>query len=133
MEVVTAAEMRAVDREAIEVLGIPGPVLMENAGRSVVEHLRRRFHDLVTRQVVVLCGKGNNGGDGFVISRWLCGMGVPTKTILLGDKEDVKGDAKLNLDILSGLGIVVECAPEEEVFRRFAELPGETDVPTVNH
>ncbi len=128
MEVVTAAEMRAIDREAIEVLGIPGPVLMENAGRSVVEHLKRRFDDLETRQVVILCGKGNNGGDGFVVSRWLNGMGVPTKTILLGSKDEVKGDAKLNLEILSGLGIPVDTAPDQAVFRRFADVLFSCDI-----
>jgi len=128
MEVATAAEMRAIDREAIEVLGIPGPVLMENAGRSVVEHLKRRFDDLGTRQVVILCGKGNNGGDGFVVSRRLNGMGVPTKTILLGSTDDVKGDAKLNLDVLSGLGVPVDTAAEEEVFRRFADVLFSCDI-----
>ncbi len=128
MEIVTASEMRAIDRETIDVLGIPGPVLMENAGRSVVQHLRRRFGGLETKQIVILCGKGNNGGDGFVASRWLNGMGVPTRTILLGDPDDIKGDAKLNLDILLRLGIPVDSAPDSESFQRFADLLFSCDI-----
>ena len=128
MEAVTAAEMRALDREAIEALGIPGPVLMENAGRSVVEHLKRRFGDISTRQIVVLCGKGNNGGDGFVVSRWLNGMGVPTRTIVLATLDEVKGDAKLNLEILRRIGVSVDSAPDLPSFRKFADTLFSCDV-----
>lgn len=70
MKVLTAAEMREVDRRTME-LGIPGPILMENAGCRVVEFLQTRFAPLGSQHIVVLCGKGNNGGDGFVIARQL--------------------------------------------------------------
>jgi len=122
VRVATAAEMRAIDRETIDNVGIPGPVLMENAGRSVVEEMKRRFENLETLQVVILCGKGNNGGDGFVVSRLLHSMGIPARTVLLGQPKEVKGDAALNLSILSKLGIPVESAPDIESFRRFEEL-----------
>lgn len=70
MKVLTAAQMREVDRRTEE-LGIPGPILMENAGHRVVEYLARRWPILSRQRIVVLCGKGNNGGDGFVIARQL--------------------------------------------------------------
>ena len=70
MKVLTAAQMREVDRRTTE-LGIPGPILMENAGCRVVEFLEREFAPLETQRIAILCGKGNNGGDGLVIARQL--------------------------------------------------------------
>src|SRR4051812_20814190 len=70
MKVLTAAQMREVDRLTIEA-GIPGIVLMENAGHRVMEFLQERFAPLAAQRIVVLCGKGNNGGDGLVIARQL--------------------------------------------------------------
>ena len=70
MKVLTAAQMREVDRLTIE-RGIPGVVLMENAGQRVVEFLATRFAPLSTQRITVICGKGNNGGDGMVVARQL--------------------------------------------------------------
>ncbi len=70
MQVLTAAEMREVDRRTVE-LGIPDAVLMENAGHRVVELLAEKFHPLSAHRIVILCGKGNNGGDGIVVARQL--------------------------------------------------------------
>jgi len=70
MKVLTAAQMREVDRRTQE-LGIPGIILMENAGQRVVEFLERAYAPLAGRRIVVFCGKGNNGGDGLVIARQL--------------------------------------------------------------
>ena len=70
MKILTAAEMREVDRLTIE-RGIPGLILMENAGSRVVDFLRETFAPLSKQRVVVVCGKGNNGGDGFVVARQL--------------------------------------------------------------
>ena len=61
--------MREVDRRTTERDGIPGPTLMENAGRSVAEFIQRKCPNIQSRRIVVLCGKGNNGGDGFVVAR----------------------------------------------------------------
>ncbi len=69
-KVLTASEMQAVDRQTTE-RGIPGIVLMENAGHRVVEFLQKRFPPLSQHRIVVICGKGNNGGDGLVIARQL--------------------------------------------------------------
>ena len=71
---------------------------MENAGRSVAEFIQSRFPNLERRRIVVLCGKGNNGGDGFVVARHLKKMGAKPFVYLIGDPRQVKGDAATNLN-----------------------------------
>jgi NAD(P)H-hydrate epimerase len=90
--VLTAEEMRWADRCTIDEAGVPGPVLMENAGRAVARAVDERFPH--ARQIVVLCGKGNNGGDGFVVARYL---GARAEVLLLARREDVSGDARHHL------------------------------------
>jgi NAD(P)H-hydrate epimerase len=90
--VLTAEEMRRADRHTIEEAGVPGPVLMENAGSAVARVVRQRFPR--AERIVVLCGKGNNGGDGFVVTRCLAGT---AEALLLASKADVGGDARLHL------------------------------------
>jgi len=107
MKLVTASEMREMDRRAIQDLGIPSLVLMENAGRTTYQILRREFPDL-QGEVAVLAGRGNNGGDGFVVARYLAQAGIPVAVFLLGQRDRVSGDARVNLDILPHLGIVAE-------------------------
>jgi ADP-dependent NAD(P)H-hydrate dehydratase / NAD(P)H-hydrate epimerase len=105
MKVLTAAEMREVDRRTIE-MGIPGIVLMENAGLRVVEFLAERFAPLEAQRVVVLCGKGNNGGDGLVIARQIhtrfpqCSLTV----VLFADPAELHGDAGENYRMLRACG-----------------------------
>ncbi len=98
----TRAQMREYDRLAIAALGVPGPVLMESAGRGAaalaLELLGGR------RDVVVLAGPGNNGGDGFVIARHLANAGARVATLLAVPREKVTGDALLNLEILERMG-----------------------------
>ncbi|OCL27770.1 bifunctional ADP-dependent (S)-NAD(P)H-hydrate dehydratase/NAD(P)H-hydrate epimerase [Orenia metallireducens] len=108
MKLVTGAEMKEVDRYSIEEIGISGLVLMENAGKEVAQAIIEFLGDLKDKQVIILAGKGNNGGDGFVISRLLIEHGIGVKTILLGKKEDTSEDAKVNLEILDKLGIEVQ-------------------------
>src|SRR5256714_3622859 len=111
MRVLTAAQMREADRRTIEEIGIPSLVLMENAGRQVVAALEAIHSDLLERQVAILCGRGNNGGDGFVVARTLLQRGVDVSVFLIGQVSDVRGDARVNLDILGRLGVsVVEVA-----------------------
>ncbi len=92
--------MREIDRRAIEDLGVPGLILMENAGLAVVKEIERNFDDLTHLKVTIFAGKGNNGGDGFVIARQLLNRGADAAVYLACHKEDVTGDAKVNLDIL---------------------------------
>jgi hydroxyethylthiazole kinase-like uncharacterized protein yjeF len=95
MRVVTNAEMKKIDRWAVKELGIPSPVLMENAGRGCVEVLETYF-ELTGLRVLVVCGKGNNGGDGFVVARHLHNRGADVKIALLSSVKELKGDAMLN-------------------------------------
>jgi len=91
------AEVREVDRRAIE-WGVPGVVLMENAGRGCVEVLSSLG---CQGSVVIVCGKGNNAGDGFVIARHLDNLRIPVKVILLGEPGELRGDAAINYSVMS--------------------------------
>ncbi len=106
MKLVTASEMRELDRRAIQDLGIPSLVLMENAGRTTYRILRREFPEL-QGEVAVVAGRGNNGGDGFVVARYLANAGIPVAVFLLGPRDRVSGDARVNLEILAHLGVSV--------------------------
>jgi len=117
MRIVTSSEMRELDRRTIEEIGIPGVVLMENAGRGAAETLIRRYADLAPGPVVVFAGKGNNGGDGYVIARRLLDKGWKVRTIVLAPKESIAGDALLNLDALLKCGGDVVFAADEGSLR----------------
>jgi NAD(P)H-hydrate epimerase len=101
MQVLTTAEqMQHLDAVAINTFGISSLVLMENAGRAFVDVLEQYAAPLDNKSVFMLCGKGNNGGDGFVIARHLSNRGARVHVVLLASRRDVKGDAKTNLEIL---------------------------------
>jgi len=99
MKVFTAAQMREFDRVASEEYGIPSIVLMENAALRVVEFLEAKFAPLQGKKVVILCGKGNNGGDGLAIARHLIGR-VRHLVVMHADWDSYKGDAAINAKIL---------------------------------
>jgi ADP-dependent NAD(P)H-hydrate dehydratase / NAD(P)H-hydrate epimerase len=114
MRVLNSAQMREADRRTIEEIGIPSLVLMENAGRQAVAAMEAMYSDLLERQVAVLCGRGNNGGDGFVIARTLIQRGADVAVFLIGRVAEVRGDARVNLEILGRLGLtVVEIADSQ--------------------
>jgi NAD(P)H-hydrate epimerase len=117
--VLTATEMREADRRTIEEVGLPGVVLMENAGTAVARVVRERFP--AVRRPLVLCGKGNNGGDGFVVARRL--LDLAPVTLLLGRHADVRGDAQLHLGAFerSG-GTVAEVADAAAWAARWPEV-----------
>lgn len=100
-------EMRELDRTAIEDYAIPGVLLMENAGRNVAEEVMNVLENSSKRNVAIICGKGNNGGDGFVIARHLYNNGYDVKLFLLTKCSDIlgDGDAGLNLNILTKMKI----------------------------
>ncbi len=106
--VMSRDEVRAFDSWAINELGVPGVVLMENAGRSCAELIEEKLARVEHAKVCIFCGTGNNGGDGFVIARQLLNSGLKVVTVLCGERSKVKGDAKVNLDILEGLGASIE-------------------------
>jgi ADP-dependent NAD(P)H-hydrate dehydratase / NAD(P)H-hydrate epimerase len=111
MRVLNSRQMRDADRRTIEDHGIPSLDLMENAGRQVVAAMESAFERLASMRVAVLCGKGNNGGDGFVVARTLFDKKIYARAFLVGQIADVKGDARTNLDRLRALGAdVVEIA-----------------------
>jgi NAD(P)H-hydrate epimerase len=97
-------EVRAVDRWAIDTVGVPGVVLMENAGRSCAERAKEMLVNAAQPRVCVFCGTGNNGGDGYVIARHLHNAGVKVAVVVCGDRARIRGDAKINLAILERLG-----------------------------
>ncbi|HET6273840.1 MAG TPA: NAD(P)H-hydrate dehydratase [Bacteroidota bacterium] len=121
---VTADQMQQCDRIAITKYAIPGLLLMENAGRACVEELTRRYGSVESRQVVVFCGKGNNGGDGFVVARHLLNLGARVYVALLCRKSEVKGDAKTNLQVL--LKLLKDRQPDlamQEISASLTRLP----------
>jgi NAD(P)H-hydrate epimerase len=108
MKALTAAEMREVDRLTAERYGIPSLQLMENAGTRVFEFLRSSYSDASTSQTAILCGKGNNGGDGFVVARLLQEAGLKPNMYILGDAKAVRGDAAENLTRVRKSGARIE-------------------------
>ena len=123
MRVVNSTQMREADRRTTEEIGIPSLVLMENAGRQVVAAIEAVHSDLIERNVAVLCGRGNNGGDGFVVARTLLQRGVDVSVFLIGSVTEVKGDARVNLEILGRLGLtVVEIADSQAWELHFSEI-----------
>src|SRR5512135_3245313 len=107
MKVATAEIMRKLDRRAVEEFGIPGPVLMENAARGTVGAMFRHFPDLLKKRVGILAGRGNNGGDALAVARYLRNRWVSSEVYLLAAREEVKGDAAANLEILTRVGGVI--------------------------
>lgn len=97
MKVLTAAQMREADRLTTDRYGIPSLQLMENAGKAIAEFLRETFTDIAGRKILVLCGKGNNGGDGLVVARLLKEFGAAPEVFLFANPGTVQGDAAANL------------------------------------
>jgi ADP-dependent NAD(P)H-hydrate dehydratase / NAD(P)H-hydrate epimerase len=123
MRVLNTQQMREADRQTIEDIGIPSIVLMENAGRQTVAAMEAAFDDLDASRVAILCGRGNNGGDGFVIARTLLQRGVEILVFLLGSVSEIKGDARTNLEVLGRIGVtVVEITSAQEWELHFSEI-----------
>ena len=105
--ILTAAQMREVDRVTIEERRVPGLLLMENAGARVYELLSQRYGPLGEHRIVILCGKGNNGGDGLVVARHLAvrGNAGVTQVVLFAEPDRLKGDAATNYRALRGVDV----------------------------
>lgn len=109
MHSLTREQVRAIDRYAIEQLGVSGVVLMENAGRNAADAIEGYLQATGLRRVAVVAGAGNNGGDGYVIARHLANRGWDVATFLVAPEGKITGDAKINLDILRQLKHDVRC------------------------
>ncbi|HEY8418390.1 MAG TPA: NAD(P)H-hydrate dehydratase [Limnochordales bacterium] len=107
MKVVTAAEMRAIDRRAIDGYGIPSLILMEHAGLAVARRCWQQLHPTRSRRVVIFAGTGNNGGDGLVAARLLTNWGARARVFLAGDPERASAETATQLAIARELGIDV--------------------------
>jgi NAD(P)H-hydrate epimerase len=114
----TRQQVRRVDQIAIDQYGIPGIVLMENAGRGVVDTLCQLG---VAGPVVIACGKGNNAGDGFVIARHLMLRGVNARVLLWAEPEELAGDAATNYQILAKTDVLIDVFGPEHDQQRLAE------------
>lgn len=116
MYLVTAGEMQEMDRRTIESFGIPGRVLMENAGRGAAEYFLRKYPAMAQLKVGIVAGRGNNGGDGFVIARCLDRLKVDVTVYLLTEPSRLTGDAAANFELLAPLGVAVIVVPQTEIF-----------------
>lgn len=108
----TCKEVRDFDSWAINQMGVPGVVLMENAGRSCAELILASWPTERPR-VIIFCGTGNNGGDGYVIARHLAGSGSSVKVCVCGNRDKITGDARTNLNILEKTGLLATTLPVE--------------------
>ena len=107
MRVLNTEQMRDADRRTIEEIGLPSIVLMENAGRQVAAAMESAFAPLASKRVAVLCGRGNNGGDGLVVARVLLERSIDVGVYLFASAAEVRGEARTNLDVLGALGVDV--------------------------
>lgn len=125
MRLVTASEMRDMDRLTINDAGIPGVVLMENAAKGATEVFMEHFNPTEDSAIFVICGKGNNGGDGYVMARYLHNRGMKVSVIIAGDKSTISGDALVNLSVIEKLGIeiseIIDDTAFETLYQRLSE------------
>jgi NAD(P)H-hydrate epimerase len=126
----TKDQVRAVDSWAINEIGVPGVVLMENAGRSCAELIREKLKSTSSPKVCIFCGTGNNGGDGYVIARHLLNAGFSVTVVVCGDRGKIKGDAKINLDILEKMGRPIDQlnTKEDDIPARVKEFTADADM-----
>lgn len=118
MKVATSDIMRSLDKKTAESFGVASIVLMENAGRSVAHAVAKDFNTQAKKGIVVFCGKGNNGGDGFVASRHLINKGYHVDVILLGKKEQLPEDARINYTALSRITDIIHELNDADEFSK---------------
>lgn len=122
MFAIRSHEMRKMDQFMIETIGLPSLVLMENAAKAVVEEIEGSYpkEKMGTQRILILCGLGNNGGDGLAVARWLFHRGYLVQVVVLGNVEQLSKDAKNQYDILSRIGkelLILEEASEDNYKR----------------
>ena len=117
MKILNSAEMKRVDQKTIQQVGIPGVVLMENAGLQMVKAIEDRWPPTSPMKIAIFCGKGNNGGDGYVVARHLYNRGHKPLIILLARRGEITGDAKINLNIAINMGIELLEVPTHHLWQ----------------
>lgn len=122
MRLVKASEIQEMDRKTIQELGIPGVVLMENAGRGASRAFLEHFLPEPEATVAIVCGRGNNGGDGYVVARYLHNAGLKPVVIILANKGDIRGDALVNLKVIQAMGLKIMETPELESWQKVREI-----------
>jgi NAD(P)H-hydrate epimerase len=119
MEYITPGKMRQIDRRAQEEFGIPADILMENAGRAVFQTAMEMLSEKQGRKVTVVCGRGNNGGDGFVTARHLMNNGIDVSIFLVAVVRELRGEAEANYHraekVANTMGKVIEALNEENL------------------
>ena len=128
MHILTGASMREADRRTIQEIGIPASVLMESAGRAVVRAMTERIDELSSRSILVVCGKGGNGGDGLVVLRTLACLGYDARAVVLAPFEGLSAEALDNLQAALKLGLPVESAPTLEAWGDVLSQAASADV-----
>lgn len=123
MDPLTRKQVREVDRLAIEALGIPGVVLMENAGRNATGIIQRTMQDQSRplTYALILCGGGNNGGDGYVIARHLHNRGVRINILATKPVDQLSGDAAINARICENMNLDIQPASRQRVLQHAAQ------------
>jgi len=123
IKIVSSQQMRGMDKYTIEKIGIPGMVLMENAAKATFHVIEKILADESSSRVAIFCGKGNNGGDGFAIGRYLWNKGVEVMVYLVGKEADLKGDAKRNYEIIKKLGLDIHFLSKKADLTRILKFP----------
>jgi hydroxyethylthiazole kinase-like uncharacterized protein yjeF len=128
MEYITPEKMREIDRRTQEEFDIPAAILMENAGRAVFQTAMEMLCEKQEKKVTVVCGRGNNGGDGFVAARHLMNNGIDVSIFLVADTKELKGEAKANYHraekVAKTMGKVVEVLNEKNLSSFGGKLGG---------
>ena len=129
MNTVTAKHMKELDRKTIEEYKIPSIVLMENAGIRTADIIHSQFGQLINnKSILVICGRGNNGGDGFVVARHLVNKGYIVHVIVLANKHDIKGDPLINLTILEKMKLPIYFTEGKKVNAETKERLAKSDL-----
>jgi len=122
MRLVKASEIQEMDRLAIQELGIPGAVLMENAARGASRIFLDHFDPPDSSHVVLLCGRGNNGGDGYVMARYLHQAGLRVTVAVLSELNKISGDALINLNIIKQMDLEILEIPSSDEMTQYHQI-----------
>lgn len=122
MKLVNSDQIKQLDHMAMENFCIPGIILMENAGLCVLEEVLKSIEKKENKEVIVVCGLGNNGGDGLVVARHLFNKGIPVRVFITGNPSDIGGDAKKNYEMIQKLDIDIQILVGVNNLKKFSEV-----------